>query len=97
MVIILYILSVENIYKGLHAMKLVKAASSDGIETEHMANVHPFLVSTLAALFHAMLQHGYGPDNFGRGIIIPLIKDKFGDASSSSNYHGITLSIYLLF
>ena len=38
-----------------------------------------------------MLQHGYIPDNFGRGIIIPLIKDKSSDASSSSNYRGIIL------
>ena len=56
-------------------MKLGKAASSDGIETEHMINVHSFLVSTLAALFHAILQHVYVPDNFWRGIIIPLIRD----------------------
>ena len=67
-------------------------ASCDGIETEHVVNVHPILVSILAVLFNAMLQHGYIPDNFGRGVIIPLIKDKSGDASSSSNYRGITLS-----
>ena len=50
------------------------------------------LVSVLATLFSAMLQHGYVADNFGRRIIIPLIKDKSGDDSSSSNYRGITLS-----
>ena len=85
-------ISVENVGKCLHAMKLGKAAGCDGIETEHMVNAYPILVSILAALFNAMPKHGYVPDNCGRGIIIPLIKDKSGDASSSSNYRGITLS-----
>ena len=40
-----------------------------------MVNAHPILVSILAALFNAMLQHGYVPDDFGRGIIVPLIKE----------------------
>ena len=72
-------------------MKLGKAAGCDGIETEHMVHAHPILVSILSALFNSML-HGYVPDNFGRAIIIPLIKDKSGDSSSSSNYRGITMS-----
>ena len=40
-----------------------------------MVNAHPILVSILAALFNTKLQHVYVPDNFGRGTIIPLIKD----------------------
>ena len=67
-------------------------AGCDGTETEHVVNAHSILVSILAALFNAMLQPGYVPDNFGRVIIISVIKDKCGDASSSSNYRGITLS-----
>ena len=50
-------------------------AGCDGIETEHMVNAHPILVSILAALFNAMLQRGYVPDDFGRGIVVPLIKN----------------------
>ena len=65
-------ISVENVDKCLHAMKLEKL----GNETEHMVNAHPILVSILAALFNAMLQHYYISDNFCRGIIIPLIKYK---------------------
>ena len=76
--------------KCLHAMTLGKAAGSDGIEIMHMVNAHLMLDFILATLFIAMLQHGYVPDNFGKGIIIPLIKHKSSDASSSSNYRGIT-------
>ena len=85
------ITSVENVDKCLHAMKLRKSAGCDGIETEQMFNAHPILVSILSALFTAMLQHGYVPDNIGRAII-PLIKDESGDVSSSSRFSGITLS-----
>ena len=87
----LYI-SVENVGKCLHAMKPGKAAGCDGTETEHVLNAHPILVSILGALFNAMLQHGYVPDNFGRGIIIRLIKNNSGDALKSIYSRGITLS-----
>ena len=31
------------------------------------------------------------PDAFGFGIIVPVMKDKTGDANSLNNYRGITL------
>jgi len=37
--------------------------------------VHLFL------LFNAMLQHSFVPSDFCKGIIIPLLKDKHGDAT----------------
>ena len=39
-----------------------------------------------------MLKWGYVPDDFGEGILIPLMKDKNGDASSFDNFRGITIS-----
>jgi len=39
-----------------------------------------------------MLLHGYVPNNFVTGIIVPLIKNKTGDHSSLENYRPITLS-----
>jgi len=32
------------------------------------------------------------PDGFGVGIIVPIVKNRLGDVSSTSNYRGITLS-----
>ena len=58
----------------------------------YYCSAHPIRVSILGALFNPMLQHRYVVDNFGREIIIPLIKDKSTDASSSNNYRDITLS-----
>ena len=39
-----------------------------------------------------MLNHEYTPTSFGKGVIVPLIKDSTGDPSSLDNYRPITLS-----
>ena len=36
--------------------------------------------------------YGMVPDAFGRGIIIPLVKNLDGDKTASDNYRSITLS-----
>jgi hypothetical protein len=38
-----------------------------------------------------MVAHSYVPSEFGKGIIVPLVKNKTGDLSSLSNYRAITL------
>ena len=52
----------------------------------------PQLVVHLHLLFNSLIQHGYVPSEFLRGVISPIIKDPEGDASSVENYRGITLS-----
>jgi len=39
-----------------------------------------------------MLLRGYVSNNFGLGVIIPILKDKRGDLTSLDNYRPITLS-----
>ena len=34
----------------------------------------------------------YVPEEFGSGTIVPIVKDKCGDITSSANYRGIILS-----
>jgi len=53
---------------------------------------HLIIIVQLTCLFNCMLKLGYLPDEFGTGVIIPLIKNPNGGASSSDNYRGITLS-----
>src|SRR5580693_4153682 len=38
-----------------------------------------------------MATHGYVPDDFGRGLIVPILKDKMGNVNDTGNYRGITL------
>ena len=88
-----FMLSVEEVDTVIRsAMKRGKAAGVDNISLEHILNSHPSLVCNLCRLFNLMLMHSYVPNDFGRGIIIPLLKDKHGDINNSSNYRGITIS-----
>ena len=87
-----YSVSVELVDKCIKNMKLKKAAGLDNIESEHLLYAHPLLVLLLKLLFNSILHFGYVPDNFGCGVMIPVIKDKNGSASSIDNYRGITLS-----
>src|SRR2546425_471345 len=46
----------------------------------------------LKLLFNFIYSYGVVPDEFGKGLIIPLLKDTNSDASVCDNYRGISLS-----
>src|SRR5207244_2494003 len=73
-------------------LKLGKAAGCDGLTTEHLVHAHPILIELLSILFRMILMQGVVPSDFGKGIIIPLVKNIDGDKSCGDNYRGITLS-----
>ena len=62
------------------------------VRPEHILNGSPLLTIHIHLLFNAMILHGYVPTEFQKGVISPIIKDSEGDAGSSDNYRGITLS-----
>jgi len=78
--------------KALKCLKNGKAAGYDGIVKEHLLYAHPSMIVHLMFLFNIMTLHCFVPDNFGVGVIVPIIKDRFGDISDVNNYRGITLS-----
>ena len=84
-------IDVELIDKCLRNMKRGKASGPDGLCCESLLYAHPKLISLLCSLFRSMSLHCYVPTNFGKGIIVPLVKDKTGDVSSINNYRAITL------
>ena len=83
--------TVELIDSYIRKLKLDKVSGPEGLSAEHLLNAHPSLVMHVCLLFRGMAVHGYVSDNFGSGIIIPLLKDKLGDANDLGNYRGITL------
>jgi Reverse transcriptase (RNA-dependent DNA polymerase) len=88
-----YLFSVEQVDSVINNhLKRGKAAGVDNITPEHVTYSHPSLVWHLCRLFNLMTIHGYVPNQFGRGIIIPLVKDKHGDLTNSNNYRAITIS-----
>jgi len=73
-------------------MKRGKAPGIDGVSLEHIVYAHPSVIVHLTHLFNMIIIHGHVPDDFGKGIVIPLVKDKAGDLSDPDNYRGITIS-----
>ena len=67
-------------------MKRGKAAGYNNLTLEHIVNSHHILICHLCKLFNPMLKHCYVTNDFGRGIVIPLIKDKRGNVNDSANY-----------
>ena len=73
-------------------MKSKKAAGHDVIMAEHVKLGGSQLYVHLCLLFNSMIRHSYVPNDFGHGIIVPLLKDKHGDTSKLEMYRGIALS-----
>ena len=61
-----------------------------------MKNSPPILCELLAKLFRMYLIHGHISSIIMVSTVIPLIKDKLGDISSSNNYRSIALSSLIL-
>ena len=83
--------SVEQVSRSMLNLKLGKASGPDELSAEHLIHSHPSLVIHICLLFRGIATHGYVPNDFGAGIIIPLLKDKLGDVNDVGNYRGITL------
>ena len=83
--------TIELIDKCVHKLKLGKACGPDGISAEHLKNAHPSLMMHLKLLFYLIVRHSYVPDGFGKGYVIPLVKDKSGNLNDTNNYRAITL------
>ena len=88
------IFDVCDVEKCLNKLKIGKACGLDNITKEFVMYSHPAIVVHLKLLFNIMVHHGFVPDSFGNGVIIPLVKDKQGDLCNIDNYRGITLSSF---
>ena len=82
----------EDIETALQKLKKGNAVGADGISAENLHHAHPCLIVILKLLFNSMLKYGFVPDDFGKSILIPLIKDSNADTSSCENYRGISLN-----
>jgi len=65
----------------------------DDVSLEHILYAHPCVIVHLKCLFNMISSHDYVPEHFGKGVVIPLVKDKGGDLSDPENYRGITISL----
>ena len=83
---------VEDVQYALASLKFGKAAGHDGLTKESLCYCHPVILVHLKLLFNMMSVHGYVPDDFGVGVVVPVLKDRSGDLCSADNYRPVTLS-----
>ena len=86
------VIDVELVGNCADRLKKSKAAGIDCLTAEHISLAHPVLTVQLTLLFNILIKYSLVPDGFGRGIIVPLVKNMDGDRTTSGNYRGITLS-----
>jgi len=86
------VFDVSDIETAMRVLKFGKSGGVDGLTKESLFYCHPSVIVHLKFLFGMMMLHGFVPDDFGIGVIVPVIKDKFGDVCASSNYRPITVS-----
>jgi len=87
--------NVELVDDCIKDLKRAKTARHDELTAKHLLHAHPILVTLLSLLFNMLAVNGMVPRDFGKGIIIPLIKNSDGDKTSCGNYRGITISAVL--
>ncbi|CAH2105990.1 unnamed protein product [Euphydryas editha] len=69
-----------------------KSPGHDGLSVEHLRHAGPHLPRVLALFFNLCLGHGYLPQDLMHTMVVPIIKNKTGDASDMSNYRPISLA-----
>ena len=60
--------------------------------SRHIFHSHLALMYHLKILFTAVINVDYVPEDFGTGIVIPIVKHKCGDVSHIDNYRPVTLN-----
>ena len=68
----------------------------DNIHSFHLKLSPDICHEVLSALFYGFVMHNCIPLSMLRGVITPIIKDKFGDQSSSDNYRPVMSSSVFL-
>ena len=84
-------ISVALVDRCIRNLNLDKAAGPDELMCEHILYAHPLVVLHLTQLFRSIAIHGYVPEDFGKGLVVPIIKEKLLNANDLNNYRGITL------
>ncbi|KAL0860125.1 hypothetical protein ABMA27_010432 [Loxostege sticticalis] len=90
----------KDVVKAIKSISRGKSPGHDGlffyffylISIEHLQYAGPHLPRVLAMLFTFCVGHSYLPEGLMRTVVVPIIKNKTGDAADKSNYRPISLA-----
>ncbi|XP_026333229.1 uncharacterized protein LOC113240194 [Hyposmocoma kahamanoa] len=84
--------SPKEVHSIINKMERGKSPGHDGLSIEHLRYAGVHLPRVMALFFKLCMSHGYLPDDLMYTMVVPVIKNKTGDASDLSNYRPISLA-----
>ena len=85
----------QDVCNAIAKLKSGKSPGWDNISTDHLMNLQPDILATVAVLFNCMINHSDLPAELVYSLLVPLVKDKAGPLDDKSNYRAIALSTTL--
>jgi hypothetical protein len=82
----------KEVSDAIANLRVNKRDGDVGLDSDHVINGSALISVYLSSLFTCMVRHGYVPDCLSLATIIPIVKNKKGSKSNSSNYRGIALA-----
>ena len=79
------------VQNAIDTLKCGKSCGNDGLSAEHFKHADGCVTILLSIFYTGAIRHGYLPGDFMKTIIIPLVKNKYGDLSDVNNYRPIAL------
>ena len=87
-----YIITVTDVCSAVINLKSGKASGPDGIAAEALKYGGKLLAVHLTLFFNMLVAHCYIPADLTMTSIVPMLKNKAGDATDLNNYRAIALS-----
>lgn len=87
-----YVITVADVCCSIVNLKGGKACGPDGIAAEAIKYGGELLAVHLTLLFNMFVSHCYIPQDLIMTTIVPMLKNKAGDATDVNNYRAIALS-----
>ena len=64
----------------------------DGIHLNHFKYASDSVISRLTAFLNSCIIHSYFPQNMLKGVINPILKNRYGKNDNSNNYREVMVS-----
>ena len=81
----------EEVKSVIFSLKNAKSPGLDNLAAEVFKTTCDLVSPYMVKLFNNIFMSGEYPESWGKGVIVPIYKNK-GDIDSTNNYRGITLS-----
>lgn len=76
----------------VRSMTRGKSPGHDSLSIEHLQHAGVHLPRVLAMFFTFCVRHAYLPEEMMRTLVVPIVKNRTGDASDTQNYRPISLA-----